>query len=464
MPLTLTMLRCPPDVAPETRQVAGGDFSIGRGPENNWVLPDPDKEISRRHCIIAFRNGGWCVAGTSANGTFLNRDEEPLESRAPRPLNNGDRLRLGAYEIEVTLNEDADSPAVRPGYGASASEGPGNPFDDDPFASSKGTGLSDFVPQVAIAPSSPVLPADFDPLAPDEEAGFPGPTQPDHSPAIADALNLPQPRAVLPADWNLDESATPKPSGEPPPPVTASSVRAAAPPPRPIATPTRVPVAVAPASEPPSQVSPLAQASAGAPAHADLLAAFLRGAEMPDAQLVDPVRSMEQLGAAFRAVASGLRTALIARAETKREFRIDATQILTNGNNPLKFSTNDDDALVALLGAGRRTDMTPAAAIAEALQDLSSHELAVMAAMQAAVRALVMRLSPQEALKAADAQAGSLGFLSNRKARAFEIHEALHAEILRSLSDDFDSVFGKHFARAYEQTSGELAPRQKVRR
>src|SRR5271156_4504001 len=101
MTLTLTVLRCPPSVAPETRTVAGGDFSIGRGPDNNWVLADPDKHLSKRHCVIAFRHGAWQAAGTSSNGTFVNNDSEPLESRAPRALEDGDRLRLGSYEIEV---------------------------------------------------------------------------------------------------------------------------------------------------------------------------------------------------------------------------------------------------------------------------------------------------------------------------------------------------------------------------
>lgn len=471
MPLTLTMLRCPAQVAPETRQVTGGDFSIGRGPENNWVLADPDKEISRRHCIIAYRNGAWCVAGTSANGTYLNRDEEPLESRAPRPLNNGDRLRLGAYEIEVVLTDESAAAFGRQGYGAPAPSGPGNPFDDDPFASSKVVAPQDFASDMAMAPSSPVLPPDFNPLSPDLGDDFRGPTVPDHSPAVADALNLPSVRPVLPPDWNLDDqAAAPPPAAARPttPPMPATATLAPSPLPAPpasgpIAEPLAVPLA-APAVAAGRRPQPPATASVEAGAQEDLLAAFLRGVEMADVRLNDPVRSMEQLGAAFRALVSGLRTALIARAETKREFRIGATQILTQGNNPLKFSANDDDALAALLGAGRHSDMTAAAAIADALDDLSSHELAVMNAMQAALRILVMRLSPGEALKAADAQAGSLGFLSNRKARAFEIYEALHADILRSLEDDFDSVFGKHFARAYEQTSGEISPRPRARR
>ncbi len=92
MTLTLTVLRCPPNVAPEVRTVTGGEFSIGRGPENDWVLPDPAKHLSKRHCVIAFRQGEWQIAGTSTNGTFINGDSSPLETRAPHRLQDGDRI------------------------------------------------------------------------------------------------------------------------------------------------------------------------------------------------------------------------------------------------------------------------------------------------------------------------------------------------------------------------------------
>jgi predicted component of type VI protein secretion system len=145
MPLTLTMLRCPPNVAPEVRQVNGGEFYIGRGPENDWVLADPAKHLSKRHCVIAFRNGTWQVAGTSTNGTFLNRDDTPLESRSPRALEDGDRLILGVYEIEVRLTEEADASWGRPRSASPAKPDPfGNPFDDDPFAPSPPSGSPSF--------------------------------------------------------------------------------------------------------------------------------------------------------------------------------------------------------------------------------------------------------------------------------------------------------------------------------
>jgi len=378
MPLTLTVLRGPESVSPQSREIGGGEFSIGRAPDNDWVLPDPERHLSKRHCIVALRGGDWQVADLSSNGTFLNRDLEPVGAGHVRDLRNGDRLRLGAYEIEVRIADEARPPPAVPS--------------EEPFA-------------------------DFDALLPNpEEPAFKGPVQADHTPRIEDAYQPPRPVALLDDDWDLD--------------VAPSSARAPAP--------------VAP---PPAPV-------ASNPPDAGLLAAFLRGAGLPDAQPTDPLATMEALGAAFRALVNGLRETLIARAAVKGEFRIGQTMVRARGNNPLKFSAGDDDAMASLLGTGRHIDMSAAEAIAEALRDIRLHELATVSAMQGAVRALLAELAPA---KLAAAQSGLLP--AQRKVRAWEAFEAQHARITQALSDDFDSAFGRAFARAYERALREAGSR-----
>ena len=168
---------------------------------------------------------------------------------------------------------------------------------------------------------------------------------------------------------------------------------------------------------------------------------------------------MTGLGSAFRALVSGLRSVLIARATIKSEFRIEQTMIRARGNNPLKFSANDDDALTALLGVGRRTDMAPATAIEDSLRDLRLHELATMAAMQVAVRAMLDELSPDK-IRASTEQGGMV-LPGQRKARAWDAFEARHSATVQALVDDFDSIFGKSFARAYERALDEISTREK---
>ena len=435
MALTLSMLRCPDAVAPQTRQLAGGELAIGRGTESDWVLPDPERLLSRRHCVIAYRAGGWQIADLSANGTFLTAETEPIGPGQPRDLRQGDRLRLGPYEIEVQIAEQI----IERGASRGVPAAPANPFAVDPFAVTPGrgealgadpllrSGSGDDPFGSPLAPASINLPADYDPLAPDPPDDQLGaPVQPDHAPHLEDAFNAPVARAVLPEDWDREIEALPAA----PPPAPAPPVAPAAP--------------VAPAPAPP------------AAAAEDLLAAFLRGTGLPELRPTDPAAAMETLGAAFRAVVGGLRQAMIARAAIKGEFRIEQTLIRTHGNNPLKFSANDADALAALLGAGRRTDMNAAEAIGEALRDMRLHELASVAAMQAAVRALLAEFDPDRLRHAAER--GSFDFVpTQKKAHAWDAFEALYARIAQALADDFDSVFGKAFARAYERALADVS-------
>src|SRR5262249_33846164 len=148
------------------------------------------------------------------------------------------------------------------------------------------------------------------------------------------------------------------------------------------------------------------------------------------------------------------------RAQVKSVFRIGQTMIQARGNNPLKFAAGDEDAMVALLGAGRRSDMAPDRAVAEALRDIRLHELATMAAMQAAVRAVLQGLDPVK-LRVAAEQGGGMTLLpAQKKARAWDAYETLHARTVQALADDFESVFGRAFARAYESALDEIAAKE----
>ena len=94
-------------------------------------------------------------------------------------------------------------------------------------------------------------------------------------------------------------------------------------------------------------------------------------------------------------------------------------------------------------------------AITEAFDDLRMHELATISAMQAAVRVLLAQFDPH----GIEQNAGSVGLQihpAQKKAKAWEAFARLHGQVTQALSDDFDSVFGKAFARAYEQAIDRL--------
>lgn len=474
MTLTLSVLRCPDSVPPETKRISGGELRIGRGLDNDWVMPDPERMLSKKHCVIAYRNGGWAIADTSTNGTFLNRDGEPVGQGQVRALADGDRIRIGNYEIEVRIAQEQGFGA---GFGTKAPSPFDDPFGDDVFASKPAP--SESFSSAAFGSSDPLfggpppsqsvsMPEQFDPLAPlGDDDFFGAPTQPDHSASFSDAFTPPQvTQQLLPEDddWDLGFPAatpsTPPPaqSFAPPPPPPAPEVTQ----PNPFEEPGLAPARPATPVPPPVPTpAPVMSAAPAAPSRGGSeFAAFLEGAGLTGAQPDDAEATMRAMGAAFRATVSGIRHALIARAEIKGGFRIEQTMIRARGNNPLKFSADDDDALSALLGIGRRIDMKPDAAVADALRDMRLHELATMAAMQEAVRAMLAQLDPSRLRAEAD-QAGGMSLLpAQKKARAFEAYEKLHERVTRALADDFDSVFGKSFARAYETALREISARE----
>jgi type VI secretion system protein ImpI/type VI secretion system protein len=385
------------------------------------VLADPQRHLSKRHCTIAFRDSFWEVTDLSTNGTFLNAEREPIGHGEARDLRDGDRLRLGSYQIAIAIAEAAParhgplSQRDVPDLDEPNLDGPD--FDQPEFGRPE---LGGRKREMRGIDSSGIDP-------------FDGPPQPDHSPEIEDAFVPPRPVVLLGEDWDLGEPAPPLvlPLA---PPLAAETV-----PPRPV--PGHLP-------------EPGLRPAGGAVEAGGLMTAFLRGAGLQDAQPADSVAAMEELGSAFRAFVGGLRETLVARAAVKSEFRIEQTMIRARGNNPLKFAASDDDALLALVGAGRRSDVGPAAAVSEAFRDIKLHELATMAAMQTAVRGLLRDLAPEKMRDGA----GSGLLPPQRKARAWDTYEAAHARLTQALSDNFDSAFGRAFARAYEQALRETRP------
>jgi predicted component of type VI protein secretion system len=85
--------------------------SIGRISGNDWVLPDPQNFVSSRHARVSAAGGMFYLEDTSSNGTFINAPDRPALRAHPQPLNDGDRLYIGDYEIMVQLIPDADGVA-----------------------------------------------------------------------------------------------------------------------------------------------------------------------------------------------------------------------------------------------------------------------------------------------------------------------------------------------------------------
>jgi type VI secretion system FHA domain protein len=95
--------------------VAGG--SIGRGLDNDWALPDPQRYLSGRHARVHFRQGSWQLEDCSTNGVFINNATTALGRRSFHTLKHGDTLRMGDYRLRVTIDVEVRAGAYLPSPG-----------------------------------------------------------------------------------------------------------------------------------------------------------------------------------------------------------------------------------------------------------------------------------------------------------------------------------------------------------
>ncbi|RDD69679.1 type VI secretion system-associated FHA domain protein TagH [Paracoccus versutus] len=400
MTLRLTVLTSPvPQPRPELR-LEGGRAVLGREPGCDWQIDDPEMFVSRRHCIVEATAEGWTVTDTSSGGLFIDAAAEPLGPGRSAALCDGMRLRLG----DVTLGVAVEAVA---GAAATAPADPG--IGIDPF----------FAPRDPAPPPPPPRPSEL-PEPFERTTGRFAPPQP------------PAPPPGFDDPFTLDPLPTAQPATPPPPGDDWSWGPSGATPPQPD---------LAPVEETPAPTAP--------PPPSDAAAAFLRGAGLDpsDAEGVD----LEALGRRYRMLAEGLVALLRARAEEKGSLRVARTTLGAAQVNPLKFLAMPDEQVAALVAPRGAGYLDPDAAIAEAFRDLADHRMRSWHGLQAALRRMIDRFSP-EAIEAQLADAGLLRALlaGGRSALLWDAYAARWAEIARAAEDRFLGEVGAEFRDAYE--------------
>ncbi len=318
--------------------------------------------------------------------------------------------------------------------------------------------LGDFPPVGPGMPAAAPAPMPAPPQPPPPQPRAAPPAMPTGD-ALDDLLGdfpppvaMPAPVAPAPAPAPMPAPA-PTPAPAAPNPFATQNIPPAAP--APVASP---PAAPPPATTPPATTPSAAAAPAAHPAaSAALIAAFLDGAGLAQLDLgADQEAAMRAIGQLFRAFAGGTRDVLMSRAEIKHEMRVEQTMIRSRDNNALKFSTSTEEALAALLRPTRPGYKPPLASVEEAFNDIRSHEMAVMAGMQTGMLALLKRFDP--AGLESRLQRGMLDGImpGSRKARFWELFCATYKDIAREAEDDFNAVFGRDFARAYDAQVSKL--------
>lgn len=370
-------------------------LTIGRSDDCGLVLADPLRLVSRQHAQVIALGDAARIRCVSSNAPLWVNDTQ-LDPGGDRALSVGDRLRIGRFELAV-------EPVAATAAQRSRLE---RWFDLD--------GAPD-----PLAAESP-LPA----LAPSPEAA-----------ATSAVVSWQTSRHVV----RTGELTAPS---EPIAPSVPS------PPPRP-------PAPLSPAPGTASPARRVARRSADvSPELRELAAAFARGAGLGPEQAPLTPEWMEHLGALLRATAEGTLALLQSRAVAKRHMRAEGTHITPRQNNPLKFSPDATEALTRMLQRDASPGfLDPVAALHDAHHDLLVHQVAMVAGMRAAVFELFSRLGPEAAESAQGPAHGMSRVPLLRAAALWQRHCKQHAQLLEHLDDDFETIFGREFLRAYEAQS-----------
>ena len=241
--------------------------------------------------------------------------------------------------------------------------------------------------------------------------------------------------------------------------VIRPSARATAEPasPAPVMAPPSIMAAPVPVPAPPAPRAAPAMAGSNA-ASADLLAAFREGLATPEVQLdaLTP-EVMKLIGQLVREAAAGTVDLLVARAALKREVKAEATMIVARENNPLKFSPSAEAALQHLLAPPLRGFMPAAPAMRDAYNDLRAHQFGFIAGMKAALAGVLQRFDPAHLEGRLTKTSGLKSLLpGSRKAAMWDVFTEHYAQIGQEAEDDFHSLFGKAFLKAYEEHISQL--------
>ena len=199
----------------------------------------------------------------------------------------------------------------------------------------------------------------------------------------------------------------------------------------------------------PPQQSATPQSYTSSASDSQLLEALIRGLGVDPSQMPDNISPefMETTGKMLRGTVEGVMEILRARTNLKSEFRANQTMIRPAENNPLKFSPSFEDAMNNLFVKTGQSYLPPLKAMEEAIIDIKTHQLALMAGFQGALTSLLDKFEPENIISHASKS------IFNTKANYWEQYKKIHHEVRQEAEDNVQKLLGEEFARAYEQQS-----------
>jgi type VI secretion system protein len=402
--------------------VHGG--TIGRGTDNEWILPDPERYLSGKHARVDFRAGAYILVDTSSNGTYVNGAQVPLGKYHDYALKDGDYVRLGEYELLVSIDQSNDFPPEESAIIAYDGQAPssavkkstandlGADLDLSQLLEPSGLSIADSGarPRDLYGQSLPPL---------------------EHPPEAAEGGT---PWHMMTRPLKVDAPKADAPHGDAP---KASRV----------------------IENSPSPNLSRSQSLALYEGDFDIgLAAFCRGAGIEPRSVSPDARgaALQLAGQLLREAVLGLMDLNQGRNEFRNKFRISAPSA-DGPESPLNLSKGVDEALVRLL-----TTMSTRAGSVEAIRDnfreLKAQNTAGLSATRAAFEEFLSRVDPKELEQRFD-RSGKRGvFGGQSKAKYWDLYAELFAGLAQRPADGFPHVFMETFTKAYESRMRALVP------
>jgi type VI secretion system protein len=372
--------------------VGGG--TIGRAADNDWVLPDSRRYLSSRHARVRFREGQFVLEDLSTNGVFVNDAERPVGRMHEHALRDGDLVRLGEYEILVTVDAATDFPPDRSAVVAIDALG------------ASGGDLATTAGDIGASLNVEAL------LAPDTSLS-------DSFRAVnAFGQPVPTPYTRSRADGDIDRQAE------------AVSRRIAK-----LAQAVRAREAASPAAVYDVQTG---------------LAAFCRGAGIEPETLPAEAqtRMLHLAGQLLREALVGMRAVERMRHAQHNRFRIPEES--TTRDSPFSLASGDvNELLVNLLRSHDSRRLDAVQWLRGQYSGTSRHEEALVRAMRAAFEEFIDRLDPDE-LQARFERALKRGPLQgDARAQYWDLYADFYRNVTEMPADHLPHVFVEAFARAY---------------
>jgi type VI secretion system protein len=403
--------------------VHGG--TIGRATDNEWILPDPERYLSGKHARVDFRAGAYILVDTSSNGTYVNGAQVPLGKYHDYALKDGDYVRLGEYELLVSIDQSNDFPPEESAIIAYDGQSPSS-------AAKKST-ANDLGAELDLSqllePSN--LSAADSGVRPRDAYGQSLPV--DHPAGSAEAAGTPWHMMTRPLKMET-------PAQTPPQTPAQTAARESAP--------------IAPSSS-------LSRSQSLSLFEGDFdigLSSFCRGAGIDPKSVTPEARgaALQLAGQLLREAVLGLMDLNQGSNEFRNKFRI-APRSAEASESPLNLSRGVDEALVRLLTTVS-TRAGSVEAIRENFRELKAQNAASLTATRAAFEEFLSRVDPKE-LEERFERAGKRGvFGGQSKAKYWDLYAELFSGLAQRPAEGFPHLFIETFAKAYEAKVRAMVP------